>query len=230
MEEATTIGQIMVPAQDVISQHDDVRMARRRLQSEAKRSLIVVDGDMPVGVLEWRQIMRDTEDFNNALVSEVMSTALPELTAGMTIAEASGHLTDVDVSTFPVVDEGGHLIGEVPRSAISRREETVEEAQMMSPAAASATTASMTTMLPSVAVGMTAVGSSGSKIGEVSEVVAGVSGQLEAVIVKHGFLGRKHKRVTADLINEVDGDQVNLVIDSPEFKALPDLEEIEDRV
>lgn len=230
MEEATTIGQIMGPAQDVINQNEDVRMARRRLQSESKRSLIVVDGDTPVGVLEWRQIMRDSDEYDGAQVREVMSTALPSLTAEMTVDEASARLTDVDVTTLPVVDDGGHLIGEVPRSAIARREEVVEDAHMFPPTSADDATARSSSMLSSLTTGMSVVGSSGSKIGEVSELVVGASGQLDAIIVKHGLLGRKHKRVAADLIDAVDGDRAVLVIDQLEFKALPDLEEVEERV
>ncbi|MGA7672340.1 MAG: CBS domain-containing protein [Nitrolancea sp.] len=225
MEEATTIGQIMTPAQDVIQHTEGVRMARRRLQSESKRSLIVVEEDVPVGVLEWRRIMHIDGDDSDAPVSEVMSKSLPELTSEMTVAEAGGRLTDVDVETLPVVDESGHLIGEVSRTAISKHHEVTNETQMT----AEPTMTGDASKYASVTNGMTVTGSSGSKIGEVTDLVVAKGGQLDAITVSHGLFGRKHKRVSADLIESVGDDQLTLVIDQPEFKALPDLEQVEER-
>jgi predicted transcriptional regulator len=228
MEEVTTIGQIMAPAQDVINLNEDVRTARRRLQSEAKRSLIVVDGDVPVGVLEWRTIMNDDGDGYDRPVSEVMTQSLPELTSDMTVEDASGRMGDVDCETLPVVDSSGHLIGEVKRSAISKREEVVTEAQM-APSTAETATDTMAPKYSALAKGMTVNGASGSKLGELNELIVGVSGQLEAITVTHGLIRHKNKRVAAELIDVVDDDQVTLVIDQPEFKALPDLEEVAER-
>ncbi len=225
MEEATTIGQIMTPAQDVIQQTEGVRMARRRLQSESKRSLIVVDEDVPVGVLEWRKIMHIDGDESEAPVSNVMSTDLPELTADMTIADASGRLTNVDVETLPVVDGSGHLIGEVRRTAISKHTEVTTEADVTFDSAMAADQSKFA----GVTNGMTVSGASGSKIGDVSDLVVRADGQLEAITVSHGLFGRKHKRVTSDLIESVGDGQLTLMIDQPEFKALPDLEEVEER-
>jgi uncharacterized protein YrrD len=74
---------------------------------------------------------------------------------------------------------------------------------------------------------MTVSGSSGSKLGQVSDMLVGISGQLEAIVVEHGLFGRKHKKVPADLITSVSEDQVNLTIDSPEFKSLADIEQLE---
>ncbi len=226
MEQATTtIGQIMTPAQDVINHTEDVRMARRRLQSEAKRSLIVVQEDMPVGVLEWRKIMNIDGDESNAPVSDLMSTMLPELTADMTIADASGRLMDVDAETLPVVDESGHLIGEVRRAAITKHTEVTTATEMAFDSAVAADSSKFA----GVTNGMTVNGASGSKIGDVSDLVVRADGQLEAITVSHGLFGRKHKRVTADLIESVGDGKLTLVIDQPEFKALPDLEEVEER-
>ncbi len=230
MEDVTTIGQIMTPVQDVISLNEDVRTARRRLQSEATRSLIVVDGDGPVGVLEWRQIMHmNNDDEMDSPVAEVMARAFPELTPDMTIEAANERLADVDVGMLPVIDATGTLVGEVPRSAISHHESVVNQAHVPDAPTVEMQPGGMG-KLTAVAAGMTVNGANGSKIGEVSDLAVGPTGQLDAIHVAHGLFGRKHKRVTADLISNVENDQVELVIDQPEFKALPDLEQAEERV
>lgn len=224
MEDIRTIREVMVPVQDVINQDESVLMARRRLQSEARRSLIVVDKDTPVGVLEWRQIMRESDDLDNSPVSSVMSRDFPELTQDMTIEQVSRQMGGVDISTLPVVDETGHLVGEVPRSSITQGDAVVESGKQA--VSALSDTATVDTRFASVKPGMTVCGSSGSKIGDVSDVAMGASGQLNAILVSHGLFGRKHKRVTADLIGDVTDDEITLLIDSPEFKALPDAEQV----
>lgn len=227
MESTVTVGQVMTPVQDIIRQDEEIRMARRRMESEAKRSLIVVDGDAPVGILQWHEMLRVGERPNDTLVSDYMTRDIPVLTQDMPIEAASEQLTHVDLETLPVVDAEGHLVGEVPRSAITRRQESIDPSTAAEPTFASSESRIDNSPLGQVMAGMTVSGSSGSKLGQVSDMLVGVSGQLEAIVVEHGLFGRKHKKVPADLITSVSDDQVNLTIDSPEFKALADIEQIE---
>jgi len=225
METVTTVGQVMTPVHDIIRQDEEIRMARRRMESEAKRSLIVVDGDAPVGILEWRQMLRMSERPNEMLVSDFMTRDIPLLTQDMPIEAAGERLTNVDLETLPVVDADGHLVGEVPRSVVFRRQESTEQVKTNEPVVAGSPTAHEQGPLAQVSTGMTVNGSSGSKLGQVSDILVGVSGQLEAIVVEHGLFGRKHKKLPADLITGVDADQVVVTIDSPEFKALADIEQ-----
>jgi CBS domain-containing protein/sporulation protein YlmC with PRC-barrel domain len=227
MDEVTTVGQVMMPVQDIIKQDEDIRMARRRMESEAKRSLIVVDGDAPVGMLEWGRMLRQDDSPTQTLVSDYMTRDIPLLTQDMPLDAAGDQLGSVDLETFPVVDTDGHLVGEVPRGAILRRQETTDQAVTDEPIAAGAPAAATESPLSQVVSGMTVSGSDGDKLGQVSDLLTGVSGQLEAVVVEHGFLGRKHKKVPADLITSVGDDQVILTIGSTEFKQLADIEQAE---
>jgi CBS domain-containing protein/sporulation protein YlmC with PRC-barrel domain len=227
METVTTVGQVMTPVRDIIRQDEEIRMARRRMETEAKRSLIVVDGDAPVGILEWRQMMGQSERANEMLVSDFMTRDIPLLTQDMPIDAAGERLTNVDLETLPVVDEEGHLVGEVPRSAVFRRQESTEQVSTNEPIVAGAPTVQYGSPVVQVTTGMTVNGSSGSKLGQVSDMLVGVSGQLEAIVVEHGLFGRKHKKLPADLITSVGDDQVMVTIDSPEFKALADIEQSE---
>jgi len=227
MEDVTTVGQVMMPVQDIIKQDEDIRMARRRMESEAKRSLIVVDGDAPVGMLEWSRMMRQDDSSNQTLVADFMTRDIPLLTQDMPLNAAGDQLGSVDLETFPVVDTEGHLVGEVPRSAILRRQESTDQAVTTEPIPAGAPAATTESPLSQVVSGMTVSGSDGSKLGQVSDLLSGVSGQLEALVVEHGLFGRKHKKVPADLITSVGDDQVILTIGSTEFKQLADIEEAE---
>jgi len=227
MDEVTTVGQVMMPVQDIIKQDEDIRMARRRMESEAKRSLIVVDGDAPVGMLEWGRMLRQNDSPSQTLVSDFMTRDVPLLTQDMPLDAASDQLGSVDLETFPVVDTEGHLVGEVPRSAILRRQEVAAEAPATEPIAAGAPTAAANSPFSQVVSGMTVSGSDGDKLGQVSDLLTGVSGQLEAFVVEHGLFGRKHKKVPADLITSVGDDQVILTIGSTEFKQLSDIEQSE---
>ncbi len=227
MEEVTTVGQVMIPVQDIIKQDEDIRMARRRMESEAKRSLIVVDGDAPVGMLEWGRMMRQDDASNQTLVSDFMTRDVPLLTQDMPLDAAGQQLGSVDLETFPVVDTDGHLVGEVPRSAILRRQESTDGTTANEPIPAGAPAAATESPFSHIVNGMTVSGSDGSKLGEVSDLLSSVSGQLEALVVAHGLFGRKHKKVPSDLITSADNDQVILTIGSTEFKQLADIEQTE---
>jgi CBS domain-containing protein len=225
METMTTVGQVMMPVRDIIRQDEEIRMARRRMESESIRSLIVVDGDAPVGILQWGTMLRMSDRPNDMFVADFMTRDIPLLTQDMPIDAAGARLTNVDLETLPVVDVDGHLVGEVPRSAITRRQESTAKAPASEPIAAGAPTSLNNTPLGQVTTGMTVTGANGSKLGQISDVLVGVSGQLEAIIVEHGLFGRKHKKVPADLITSVGDGQVTVTIDSPEFKALADIEQ-----
>lgn len=227
MEEVTTVGQVMMPVQDVIKQDEDIRMARRRMESEAKRSLIVVDGDAPVGMLEWGQMMRQNDTSSETLVSDFMTRDVPLLTQDMSLDTAGEQLGSVDLESLPVVDSDGHLVGEVPRSAILRRQEVADHAPATEPIPAGAPAATAESPLSQVVSGMTVSGSDGSKLGQVSDLLTAVSGQLESIVVEHGLFGRKHKKVPADLVTSIGDDQVILTIGSTEFKHLADIEQSE---
>jgi predicted transcriptional regulator len=77
MENNITVGQVMMPVQDIIRQDEEIRMARRRMESEAKRSLIVVDGDAPVGILEWTQMLSIGDRPKESFVSDFMTRDIP---------------------------------------------------------------------------------------------------------------------------------------------------------
>lgn len=240
LESSATVEQLVIPEVETIGPSDEIRAARRRMETSTRRSLIVVEGDRPIGIIEWRQIMRESDVPATDLVSDHMKTQFPILTRGMDLSEARTHLADIDVDRIPVVDAEGRLIGEVQRTSISHFQENVDLDDDVS---FQDTVAPDPNVRPSdpdmlleerhstrdlaVQEGMDVVGSAGSKLGEVDSVVIDATSGLTEVIVKHGLFGRKHKRLPTDVVDHIEGDRVVLAIDQMEFKSLADIEDME---
>ena len=218
MAEATTVDEIAIPVLGVIGIDEPVRVARRRMEAEERRSLLVVDGDRLVGTIQWRHIMSESDVPADAPVRDYMDTEVPVLHRGMSLAEARATLGgDVDVDVLPVVDEDGRVVGEVPRDTVAHvavaGESVDAEAVPSAPIA--------------IRPGMTVRGASGKKLGEVEDVeVDATSGSPRNIMVKYGLLGRKRKRLPAETVNNVDAADgiVTLVIAQQEFDHLADVD------
>jgi hypothetical protein len=70
---------------------------------------------------------------------------------------------------------------------------------------------------------MKVVGASGKNLGTVDLVDLNSEGHIAHFTVKHGLLGRNAKRLPADVINQVEGNEVRLNLDQMEFKMLADI-------
>lgn len=218
----TTVSDLIMEVTDTITPEDTVVIARRRMESQTSRSLLVVEADRPVGIVQWRGLAH--HDGSEAIRS-VMQTAFPVLRSDMSIEEVRGYLAelDVDIDHLPVIDESGMLIGEVPRGLITKMETTTSSATEHVVAGPEEDRNTPTVHLES---GMKVVGVSGSKIGTVDEVDLNSEGNIAHFTVKYGMLGRHAKRLPADVIRSVDGDSVNLSLDQMEFKMLADVGEV----
>lgn len=216
---AAVVGDLIAESFDTITPNESITVAKRRMESQTARSLIVVEDDRPVGVVQWRGLARHD---GNALVRDAMLTQIPVLRADMPIPAVRDALRDVDVDLdhLPVVDDGGLLIGEVPRGLITKSE-------MATSAATEAVVSGpeQDRDVPTVHLenGMKVVGASGKNLGTVSQVNLNSEGRISHFLVKYGMLGRSHKRLPADVIRAVDGNEVRLTLDQMEFKMLADV-------
>jgi CBS domain-containing protein len=215
---------MLTPSIDTISPDETVTVAKRRMESQTSRSLIVVDDNRPVGVIQWRGLARHE---GNEMVRDVMQTEFPILRAGMSVEDVRSYLSgvDVDLDHLPVVDESGMLLGEVPRGMITKGETATNvatESVVAGPAAETTRAAELQIRLEQ---GMKVVGASGKNLGTVDLVDLSAEGHIAHFTVKHGFLGRNSKRLPADVINRVEGNEVHVHLDSPEFKMLADVGE-----
>jgi CBS domain-containing protein len=215
------VGDLVTQSVDTITPDETVTVARRRMESQTARSLIVVESARPVGIIQWRGLNRHEGE---TLIREVMQTAFPVLKADMPVDEVRGYLSelDVDVDHLPVIDDSGALIGEVPRGLITKMEVATDAA---SDQIVSGPEADRDTPTVRLERGMKVVGAAGSKLGTVDEVDVNQDGKIAHFTVKYGLLGRNSKRLPADVIRNVDGESVELNLDQMEFKILADVGE-----
>jgi hypothetical protein len=188
-------------------------VAKRRMESQTARSLVVVEADRPIGLVQWRGI---NQLDGNLSVRDVMLTEFPLLRAGMSVDEVRDYLTgmDVDLDQVPVVDANGVLIGEAPRSAITKSETATTGATEQVVAGPEQDRAAPIMRLEQ---GMTVMGDAGHKLGTVEAVDLSPEGNIAHFTVKHGLLTKHYKRLPADVINTVEGDTVMVNLDSVEF-------------
>jgi CBS domain-containing protein len=221
---SASIGDMLTASIDTISPDETITVAKRRMESQTSRSLIVVDANRPVGVIQWRGLARHE---GSELVRDVMQTEFPILRSGMSVDEVRSYLSgvDVDLDHLPVVDDSGILLGEVPRGMITKSETATNAAteSVVSRSDADPTRASE----PQVRLeqGMKVVGASGKNLGSVDLVDLSAEGQIAHFTVKYGLLGRSSKRLPVDVISRVDDDGVHVNLDQPEFKMLADVGE-----
>lgn len=222
MNDPQTVGDLLSPEVDMIEPAETVRAAHRRMESQTLRSLIVVDNNQPVGVVKWRAIRTADGD---TLVSEHMTTDFPVLTSSMGIVDARTHLGDVDFDNIPVVDDNGQLIGEVPRGALVHHETTSTGEDHVTGDGMPATGID-SGPAADVHAGMEVVDAEGSKLGKVSEVSTDpTTHRLSHLMVEHGLLRKKHKRVPVDTVTRIDGDSLVLGMTKTEFEFLSDVED-----
>lgn len=221
MEDTTTLADLVVPSTETISPDESVTVARRRMESQTSRSLIVVDGDRPVGIVQWRGLARQE---SGTTVRDVMLTEVPLLRSDMTIEQvrSAWSNTDVDLDHLPVVDDSGALIGEVARGTITKSETATTSATEQVIAGPDQDRNAPTLHLEQ---GMNVIGAAGKKLGSVDEVDLSAEGHISHFTVKYGMLGRHAKRLPADVINNVSDGEVHLNIDQLEFKMLADVGE-----
>jgi CBS domain-containing protein len=221
---SASIGDMLVQSIDTISPDETVTVAKRRMESQTSRSLIVVDANRPVGVIQWRGLNRRE---GSELIRDVMQTEFPILRSGMSVDEVRDYLSgvDVDLDHLPVVDESGMLLGEVPRGFITKGEtatSTATEAIVSGP-----DTDPRRDSQPQVRLeqGMKVIGANGKNLGSIDKVDLSAEGQIAHFSVKYGMLGRNSKRLPADVISRVENNEVHVNIDQPEFKMLADVGE-----
>lgn len=222
MDDNTKISDLLSESLDTIETHETVRSAQRRMESQTLRSLIVVDGDRPVGVVKWRDIRNaDVE----STVASCMTTDFPVLRRDMQIPEAHAHLGDVDFDNIPVIDDEGRLVGEVPRNSIVHHEtvSTAEDHVAVNDDAAIGTADGPQFDLRA---DMGVIDAEDNKLGKLTEISSDpTTHNVSHILVEHGMLRKKHKQLPADTISHVDGDNVVLGITKLEWGFLSDVED-----
>lgn len=222
MVEQSFVRDRMSPPTQTIESSHSVLAARQRMQSEMRvKSLIVVDGGRPVGMLRYNDINR--EGMLQATIAEMMVTEVPAAREDQTLDDLTGVMTEYDIDRLPVVDANGTLVGELPRAALTLAETTASAGATTGDTMAEAQSGVQTPNYD-VRNDMTVHGADGSKIGSVKEVLAdSLSGTLTHIVVHTGLIFGKDRSIPSDLIDNVSGDEVRLKVNKAEIDMLPDI-------
>lgn len=218
-----SIRDLIMPDVDTIHPDDTVVAAKRRMEAQTIRSLLVVEDDRPVGVVRWRVI--NSAD-GSMLIRDVMEANVPTIPVDSSMDSIGGLFSgaDVDYDRLPVVDENGVLVGELPRGAVTKRGVATEEAtrplQSMSEADEVATEPAL-----HIERGMNVIGADDDKLGTVDDVELNAEGAISGFTVKHGLLGRHSKRLPVDVIVGTRDKDLLVTIGNTEFKMLADIED-----
>lgn len=206
---------------NVIGVEESARSTLQQFKLETVRSLVVLNDNVPVGVITRERVRKLTEPELDLPVREFM-TATPVATpdTSMALARESIQSAEFDIDRLPVVDADGMLVGVVDRSVLIH-EGDVQRAN--AGAMQMRRSDGLEGSSVELAAGSEIRGSDDEKLGELDEVLI-ENGRVTALFVKHGLLGRHHKRVGADHVARVDRDTVYLDFGKLEFKHLADVE------
>jgi CBS domain-containing protein len=218
----TYVRDVMVPMTQAIRASQTLVAARQRMQGDMRvKSLVVVDeADRPIGAVRYNDI--STAAAAGASVADVMVANIPTANPDQPLADLSGVMTEYDVDRLAVVDAGGTIVGELPRSALTLAEThgtTATTGETLSDA-----NAQIATPVYNVQQDMAVVGQGGEKIGKVKDVLSdSLTGALTHIVVHTGLIFGKDRSIPADLIDSVAGDEVHLKIDKSDVNMLPDI-------
>ena len=223
MSAETTIRELMHDADNLMAADEPVKNARKQFELETARSLILVDGTGPIGLLT-RSRMRQISDSEMGLPARDFAVHVPVLHVSQSLADARQHLgsAEFDANRIPVVNDDGRFVGVIDRDVVMRQAETVE-----TDSGTLVVSNNGSDQRYSLEVGMTVKGSDDNKLGKVNAITQ-ERDHVTSFLVEHGLFGRHHKRIAAEHVAKVEDDAVFIDFGKTEFGFLSDIEEIEE--
>jgi CBS domain-containing protein len=111
----------------VVKSMNTIAHARNLMLKEKVSRLIVVEGEMPVGTLTRRDIIRSLRnykmrkrEFESIIVNEVMRTPVITLFEDDSITDAARKMVSNNIKGLPVVDRKGKLVGIITKTDFTR--------------------------------------------------------------------------------------------------------------
>lgn len=223
MAEERTISQLMQTPDNVVAADGTVRATLPQFKLETARALIAVAGQRPIGALTRNQVDGlGEEDLDRPVHEFVIDVPVFEESMSLDAARIHADAIHFELDRLPVIDSEGLLIGVIDRGILIKEADTFRSDE--GPLTLTRNGAAGTAV--EVAKGMTVRGSDDEKLGELDEVFMEQT-RVTALIVKHGLLGRHHKRVSSDHVVRVAEGDVYLDFGKQEFKFLADMEKME---
>jgi CBS domain-containing protein/sporulation protein YlmC with PRC-barrel domain len=214
---ASTSGDdFVVEHAEDISPDEPAKDAKRRMEAGELRSILVLEGNRPVGLIQRRQLLNRDHDELERPVSTYMLTNFPKIREGQSLEEVAPQLGhDINIEQYPIVNESGELVGVVHRDELSPYHSAGATGGTLHDAP--------NHEVGAVHEGMKVKDASGSSLGKLKDASFQTDGGVEFFIVEHGLIFKKEKQLPGDLIQAIDGDDVTLKISSTEFDMMRDI-------
>jgi len=119
---AIQVSEVMRTPVETIEPDRSVREAARRLTEAGIGSLVVCEGDEPVGIVtdvDVSRLVAEGGDPETTTVESVLSRPLVTTRAGESIEAAALTLRENEIKRLPVVDDAGDLVGVVTNTDLA---------------------------------------------------------------------------------------------------------------
>jgi CBS domain-containing protein len=211
-----TLSELVTTEVDSIDANEPASHARRRMDTMETRSLLVMEGNELVGIVRRNALIDRTEGELERPVNVFMSREFPTFRQNQSPNEAHDALEgDINTEQIPVLDEEGKFIGVVNRNQLTGA---------MEPVGGTTHDEHVPAQLP-LEDGMTVKDSEGSNLGDLAEGDFKADGGVEFIIVEHGLIFKKQKRLPGDVVDRVEDGDLILSITSTEFSMINDIDD-----
>lgn len=117
-----TVGEVMTRDVATVAPDDPMEAALRRMNERDIGSVVVVEGDRPVGIVTERDVVRhalDPGELRTRRVGDLMSAPLVTIPPAAEVVEAFELMTREGIRRLPVVEDG-RLVGIVAERDLLR--------------------------------------------------------------------------------------------------------------
>ncbi len=123
----TTVKDLMQSPVRVVSKGDTIAHARNIFLRERISRLVVVDGSTPIGMLAKKDVVVGLSNYRmrarelgSISIQEVMRSPIKVINEGTPIIDAARLMVSENIRGFPVVEEGGALVGIITKTDLTR--------------------------------------------------------------------------------------------------------------
>jgi CBS domain-containing protein len=213
----STLDELFAQDVDSIGSSEPASHAKRRMDTNETRSLLVVDNERLIGILRRNTLLKVSDAELEQPVSAFMTEDVPKVSRTQSVHDAHASLGgDINIEQVPVLDENGNLVGVINRGDL---------VAAATPTGGSTADSGSTAARIPVEEGMTVKDSTGSKLGTLKEATFKTDGNIEFMVVEHGMIFKSHKQMPGDVVDRVEDGDLILAISSTEFGMIKDLEE-----
>jgi CBS domain-containing protein/acyl dehydratase len=109
-----SVSEVMQSPVETVDRTTTAREAATRLDDSGIGSLVIVDGQRPVGIVtdvDLTRLIADRIDPAQTAVESIMSSPVVTVTADESITAAARIIQEHDIKRLPVVDDNGDLVG-----------------------------------------------------------------------------------------------------------------------